>query len=93
MVENPPANAGDGAPICRLGRSPGGGHGSSLRYSSDGWHSWALPALSVDSVGRREANALAQRLGRHRERSCGTVPSPALGTWVLLRAGHPAFLP
>ena len=36
MVKNPPANAGDitdMGSVLRLGRSPGGGHGSSLQYS------------------------------------------------------------
>ena len=36
-VKNPPANGGDtedGGLIPGLGRSPGGGHGNSLQYSS-----------------------------------------------------------
>ena len=33
-VKNPPANAGDVGLIPGLGRSPGGGHGNSLQYSS-----------------------------------------------------------
>ena len=36
MVKNPPANAGDirdTSSILRLGRSPGGGHGTPLQYS------------------------------------------------------------
>ena len=37
MVKNPPANAGDTGDvgsIPRLGRSPGGGNGNPLQYSS-----------------------------------------------------------
>ena len=33
MVKNPPTNAGDEGSIPGWGRSPGGGHGNSLRYS------------------------------------------------------------
>ncbi len=33
MVKNPPANAGVAGSIPGLGRSPGGGHGTSLQYS------------------------------------------------------------
>ena len=33
VVKNPPANAEDTGLICRLGRSPGGGHGNPLQYS------------------------------------------------------------
>ena len=33
MVKNLPANAGDAGLIPELGRSPGGGNGSTLKYS------------------------------------------------------------
>ena len=33
MVKNPPANEEDPGSIPGSGRSPGGGHGNSLRYS------------------------------------------------------------
>ena len=36
MVKNPPANAGDAGLIPRLGKSPGGGNGNPLQYSSLG---------------------------------------------------------
>ena len=38
MVKNTPANAGDVGSISGLGRSPGGGHGNPLQYSS-----WEIP--------------------------------------------------
>ena len=34
VVKNPPTNAGDAGLIPGLGRSPGGGSGSPLQYSS-----------------------------------------------------------
>ena len=34
MVKNPPAKAGDTSLIPGLGKSPGGGHGNPLQYSS-----------------------------------------------------------
>ena len=34
MVKNPPANLGDAGWIPGSGRSPGGGHGNPLQYSS-----------------------------------------------------------
>ena len=34
VVKNPPANAGDMDSISGLGRSPGGGNGNPLQYSS-----------------------------------------------------------
>ena len=34
MLKNPPANVGDSGSIPGLGRSPGGGNGYPLQYSS-----------------------------------------------------------
>ena len=34
MLKNPPANVGDSGSIPGLGRSPGGGKGNPLQYSS-----------------------------------------------------------
>ena len=36
MVKNPPANAGDAGLLPGLGKSPGGGNGNPLQYSSLG---------------------------------------------------------
>ena len=71
MGKNLPANAGDGASIPGSGRSPGGGHGSSLRYSSHGWHSWALLALISGQRGAEQRRAERSKLIRP---ALGKVP-------------------
>ena len=58
MAKNPPANAGDirdMGSIPRLGRSPGGGHGNPLQYSS-------LETLWIEEPGVLQSMG-SQRVG------------------------------
>ena len=71
VVKNMPANAGDVGSIPVSGRSPGGGHGHSLQYSS--WEiSWTEESDGLQSIGW-------QRVGHdiETEHAC----TQAMGSW------------
>ena len=55
VVKNPPANTGDAGLIPGLGRSPGGGNGSSLHYSCLGNPVTEEPG-GLPSMGSQESN-------------------------------------
>ena len=58
VVKNVPTNAGDEGLISGLGRSPGGGHGNPLQYSSlenpMDRGAWWTPIMGSQRVGRAE---------------------------------------
>ena len=57
VVKNPPANAGDlraAGLIPGLGRSPGGGHGNPLQYSSGESHGQSSLGATVHGVSKSQ---------------------------------------